>query len=66
MGKQFRNLALQGLVEEKPTGKSSCSAFPEDISKDLDLILTLLVTNYKKKKERERQLGSSLKILIEF
>lgn len=27
----------------------SGSAFPEDVSKDLDFILTLLVTNYKKK-----------------
>lgn len=39
-------------MEEKPTGKSSCSAFPEDVSKDLDFILTLLVTNYKKEKKR--------------
>ena len=45
----------------------SCSAFSEDVSKDLDFILTLLVTNYqKKKKKKKRQLGSSLKILIEF
>ena len=29
----------------------SDSAFPEDVSKDLDFILTLLVTNYKKKKK---------------
>lgn len=29
----------------------SRSAFPEHVSKDLDFILTLLVTNYQKKKK---------------
>ena len=31
----------------------SCSAFSEDVSKDLDFILTLLVTNYQKKKKKK-------------
>ena len=35
----------------------SCSAFSEDVSKDLDFILTLLVTNYQKKKKKKEAVG---------
>lgn len=49
LGETVQECGPSGLGGRETNWEMSGSAFPEDVSKDLDFILTLLVTNYKKK-----------------